>query len=260
MIYGELRQQPPDSIDPLPSSSSNPPQVLCILAARILPNRPARIPRPDDPTPRKPSAYLNSSGSTNTKRKRDLSSTNPDIGHADSSKRARSIKGKGRAGEDDEDEQVKLAREVMLHLPKPVASGSSLPRLLGRDARPGKSTDTFKVPAVPVRAHSQPVGKDNPANHADVFGVEPGAHGSAAERPGSDELEKANKTVSALRSCRELALTLQFSGHQTSCYDMSCQTRYSEGPSRVQRDILSNLSRSRFRFGTLLLGSHFCAI
>jgi len=191
LIYGELRQQLHEAAEILPSSSSKPPEVLCILAARILPHPPARIPRPDDPTPRKPPpAY--SLGSS-AKRKRDLSSANLDFpGGAGSSKRA---KGKDRA-DDDDDEQVRMARDVMLHMPKP---GVSLPRILGRDVRPEKSTSVgFKIPALPAHAQSQPAGKLDGGNAADVFGTVEGRNGkerAAEPKPGSDELEKANKTV-----------------------------------------------------------------
>lgn len=178
MIYGELRPQPQDATEPLPSSSSKPPETLCILAARILQHPPARLPRPDDPTPRKPSAYALGASA---KRKRDPSSTNLDLGEAAKRARPSAVKGKGRAG-DEADEQIRLAREVMLHIPKP---GSSLPRLLGRDARPGKSTDVFKVPALPPGR-----GTD-----ADVFGTVESSSKKDKDRPGSDELEKANKTV-----------------------------------------------------------------
>ncbi|THH23080.1 hypothetical protein EUX98_g8099 [Antrodiella citrinella] len=174
-------------MDSLPSSPSKAPETLCILAARILLHPPARIPRPDDPTPRKPPAYVSGNSA---KRKRDLSSTNLDL--SGSSKRA---KGKGRA--DNEDEQVRLARETMLYMPKP---GVSLPRMLGRDVRPGRSTDEFKIPALPSRAQSQPVGKLNGSDVADVFGsVDSGSvkekEHATDSKPGSDELEKANKTV-----------------------------------------------------------------
>ncbi|KAH8103552.1 hypothetical protein BXZ70DRAFT_1062885 [Cristinia sonorae] len=201
IIYGELRAS---SATTPSTSSSPPPKTLTLLASRILPHPPPRLPRPDDPTPRKPPAYLSSS-STAAKRKRDLS--NASLNFGDGAKRA---KGKGKAGEkeegEEEDEQVRMAREVMLHGPKKmkVDPGVSLPRLLGRDARPGKNADrdTFKVPAVPTTARSQSVLSQTEKN-VDVFGtVETGFGGSSGkekekekEKAGSDELEKANKTV-----------------------------------------------------------------
>ncbi|TCD64478.1 hypothetical protein EIP91_004039 [Steccherinum ochraceum] len=207
IIYGQLRPQPPPSDDttPVPSTSTRTPETLHILAARILQHPPPRLPRPDDPTPRKPSSYLPSAAG---KRKRDVSSAQLDFGGRGEEKRAKGLgngKGKARATGGEENEQVRMAREVMLRGP----SSSSLPRLLGRDARPGRRDDSgFKVPALPL-------GRTGSFEGADVFGGGEIISGSSGkekqkglgsvseatekekekERPGSDELEKANKTV-----------------------------------------------------------------
>ncbi|CAL1712014.1 unnamed protein product [Somion occarium] len=187
LIYGQLR---PDHLqDHLPSTSSNAPMSLHILAARILPNPPpplVRPPRPDDPTPRKPPAHL---ATSSAKRKRDLSGVKVDLGS--NAKRAKS------KTEMEEDEQVRLAREVMLNMPKPGASkfGASLPKVLGKDVRTGKADNVFKVPEVPLWSQSQ-----LDAVETDVFGdvsatMDPKGKGRTTEKPGSDELEKANKIV-----------------------------------------------------------------
>ena len=93
---------------------------------------------------------------------------------------------------------MRMARDVMHHMPKP---GVSLPRILGRDVRPGKSADIFKVPALPAKANSQSAVKNTGSiGDEDVFGIVDDVSGKqkgrTAEKPGSDELEKANKTVS----------------------------------------------------------------
>lgn len=182
MIYGQLL--PDTSDDSLPSTSSSPPQSLHILAARILTKQPppvVRPPRPDDPTPRKPPTQLSAS-----KRKRELSGVNLEFGS--SAKRA---KGKS----EEEDEQVRMARDVMFNMPKPSA--------LSKEVRMGNNGDAlFKVPEVPSRPPGRSYSESS-IGDSDVFGditAPPDPKGksraSAAEKPGSDELEKANKIVS----------------------------------------------------------------
>ena len=174
---------PDPSYEHLPSTSSIPPQSLRILAARILtkPPPPAiRLPRPDDPTPRKPPAQLSSA-----KRKRELSAIHFDLGSG-----AKRVKGKA----EEEDEQVRMARDIMLNMPKPGA--------LGKDVRMGSKGDVlFKVPEVPSRSLSRSHSESSVAD-TDVFGdvstpLDPKVKSRAppVDKPGSDELEKANKIV-----------------------------------------------------------------
>lgn len=193
LIYGQLLPDP--SQDHLPSTSSVPPQSLHILAARILSKPPppvVRPPRPDDPTPRKPPTQISTS-----KRKRELSGMNLDFGS--SAKRAKA--------KNEEDEQVRMARDVMFNMPKPGA--------LGKEVRMGGKDDAlFKVPEVP----SRPLGRsysESSVVDTDVFGditapLEPKgkSRALAVEKSGSDELEKANKIVSPTDSSRSVeALT-----------------------------------------------------
>ncbi|GJE94654.1 hypothetical protein PsYK624_108250 [Phanerochaete sordida] len=167
LIYGQL--MPTTEHDaPLPSTSDAPPSTLHILAARILPHPPppaSRAPRPDDPTPRRPPAL----GSA-PKRK----ASEPDAQRAPP-KRSKA----------DEDEQVRRAREVMLHGPRGAAAG------LAR-TKSSRGAD-FKVPSLPARAGSLDSASFElrDAGTADVGK----GKGREAEPPGSSELEKANKTV-----------------------------------------------------------------
>lgn len=166
----------------LPSTSGTDPLTLQMYAARILtapPPRPTRVPRPDDPTPRKPSAYVLDGGN---KRKREVSIASSQL--SDKIKRTKS----GRVL-NEEDEQVKNAREVMLRGPQG-----------GHNPRPsrGKSTqDVFKVPPVPVRSGSLSMGESASQSPVDVFGSVSTvkSNGKEPELPGSSELEKANKIV-----------------------------------------------------------------
>ncbi|KAI0821174.1 hypothetical protein BC629DRAFT_432315 [Irpex lacteus] len=157
LIYGQLL---PSSHPSSPSSSISPPLTLQLYAARILPTPPSptphtRKPRPDDPTPRKPSAYL--------KRKPSAALA---LGDGKKPKIGRGL---------EEDEQLKLAREVMLHGPRPKLS------------RDKSEVDVFKVPPLPSSLSQ------------DVFGavnsVSSNPKGKEKEKEGSSELEKANKTV-----------------------------------------------------------------
>jgi hypothetical protein len=186
LIYGQLMQ----SIDhDIPSStiSDSPPAILRMFASRILPGplQPvARIPRPDDPTPRKPPAYVTSN---TAKRKRESSYSS--IVPSEGLKRSKSMLV--------EDEQVRRAKEVMLNMP--IAGPSNANSLKG--SRSIKGPDAFKVPQLPART-----GSSEAVLHEDVFNsvAEPSTKGKGkevAEMPGSSELEKANKTVSCGLFC-----------------------------------------------------------
>jgi hypothetical protein len=178
----------------IPSTSTAVPTVLQMYAARILTaplSSTSRIPRPDDPTPRKPPAYFNS----NTKRKRELSTAT--LGLDNSIKRSRS-------GCDDpeEDEQVVIAREVMLrglqatHISKPPREKSQ--------------TEKFKIPSLPSRTTSL-TGVDTASQSSmDVFGslgaVKPKDKDGSGDH-GYTELEKANKTVGVITRLLPYQLT-----------------------------------------------------
>lgn len=184
LIFAELRDAPPSSSDvPMASTSISPPKVLHLLAARILPGPPPppsfRMPRPDDPTPRKPPA------SFGAKRKRDTSGVPFDLSAAVGAKRTKTgdAKGKGRAGAMDEEAMRKAAAEVMLRMPKPGVKSLNV-KALGKDARVGVKKDVFKVPSVPVR---------RTASESDVFGS---VANGPSDAPGADGgIEKENKMV-----------------------------------------------------------------
>lgn len=146
------------------------------------------MPRPDDPTPRRPPPTFGA------KRKRDGAGLPFDL--TSTSKRAKGDeKGKGKASaKDGEDAVRKAAAEVMLRMPKPGRNGvasASMPNMkaLGKDARVGVKKDVFKVPSVPVRSGSGRAGQES-----DVFGV---VSGEPPDVPmGDDGVHKKNKMVS----------------------------------------------------------------
>ncbi|PIL32743.1 hypothetical protein GSI_04858 [Ganoderma sinense ZZ0214-1] len=201
IIYAELRPSPPSSSACAPTSSPSPatastshspPHTLHLLAARILPGPPPlpsfRLPRPDDPTPRRPPLAFGGAGAgAGAKRKResvkfDLSAAQA-AGEGGASKRARDAKGKGPA----------------------IVTG-----LLGMDAKAlgkharvgvgkGREGDVFKVPSVPV---------SRTVSEADVFGRGAGSgkgkekerakarDGEKEEQKGEGEgVERENKNV-----------------------------------------------------------------
>lgn len=101
----------------------------------------------------------------------------------DSIKKSKSVRG------EDEDEQVRRAREVMLRGPQPEG-----PSRLSRDK---SEADVFKVPSLPARAS---VHSNTQASSSDVFGPSnvgknKGKAKDVSGDNGSAELEKANKTV-----------------------------------------------------------------
>ena len=130
-----------DSESSVPSTSDSPPATLQMFAARILPGPPqpvTRAPRPDDPTPRKPPAYVTSN---TAKRKRERSYNSIDTS-SQGLKRTKSVLS--------EDEQVRRAREVMFNMPKSgVPEANSLKR-----SRSSKGPEMFKVPPLPARSGS----------------------------------------------------------------------------------------------------------
>ncbi|EGO00806.1 hypothetical protein SERLA73DRAFT_167044 [Serpula lacrymans var. lacrymans S7.3] len=148
IIYGKL------SHECLPSTSASPPVQIHVARITTAPRSVPRRPRPDDPTPRKPPSILSA--------KRSLDSYDM----VNNSKRIKSSlgtgKGKGKAV--DEDETLKRAREVMLHLPRQGSGTISQ-----------KGEPVFKVPLLPSRAVLKPKGggkgKVNPNVEIDVFGA-----------------------------------------------------------------------------------------
>ncbi|KIJ66062.1 hypothetical protein HYDPIDRAFT_166993 [Hydnomerulius pinastri MD-312] len=171
IIYGEASTSLcPPQLTPTASSSTSPaPRPLTIRVARLTPA--PRAPRPDDPTPRKPPAHL-FGGSA--------------VGELGASKRIRpqttSDKGKGK--ERAEDDAVRRAREVMLHLPGSKVPANGRAKLKGQSSetaldktrqkskdkeRPSSGDPVFKIPELPAKARRE-------HGHAgtDVFGaVEP---------------------------------------------------------------------------------------
>ena len=180
IIYAELRPTPPSSSSsssssrtptssPSPataSTSHSPPQTLHLLAARILPAPPPppsfRLPRPDDPTPRRPPLAFGVGGA-GAKRKResvkfDLSAA-ADGSASKRARDARDAKGKGRA----------------------IVGVDA--KALGKDARVGTAKGdvfNFKVPSVPVR---------RTVSEADVFG----GGASAAKRKEKEKAKDGEK-------------------------------------------------------------------
>ncbi|RPD69439.1 hypothetical protein L226DRAFT_515765 [Lentinus tigrinus ALCF2SS1-7] len=190
LIYGELRDTSPTGEAPVPSTSQAPPKTLHLLAARILPGPPPpssfRLPRPDDPTPRRPPLTLGN------KRTRDASGVPFDLSGAvtQSSKRAKlaDAKGKGR----DEEALRRAAVDTMLRIPKPqkMAPPSLNVKALGKEARVGvrKDKDVFKVPSVPSR-----VGLGRSTSETDVFGsLKDGPLEAVIDDAG---IERENKTA-----------------------------------------------------------------
>ncbi|KAI0628352.1 hypothetical protein C8Q77DRAFT_1022364, partial [Trametes polyzona] len=193
LIYGELRDAPLSSESALPSTSLSLPKSLHLFAARILPGPPPpatfRLPRPDDPTPRRPPPTF-----SGAKRKRDAVPFDLTAGtssDASMSKRPKvGDKGKSKASANDsEDAMRKAAAEVMLRMPKPGKTAANV-KALGKDARVGVKKDVFKVPNVPVRTGS---GSTRAApSEPDVFGSV--GEGERLDVPvGDASVEKENK-------------------------------------------------------------------
>ncbi|TFK93360.1 hypothetical protein K466DRAFT_658598 [Polyporus arcularius HHB13444] len=190
LIYGELRDTAPNGESSVPSTSQAPPKTFHLLAARILPGPPPppsfRLPRPDDPTPRRPPL------ATGSKRARDASGVPFDLSGvaAQGGKRTKltDTKGKGR----DEDALRKAAAETMLRMPKPQKAAQSVVsvKALGKEARVGvkRDKDVFKVPRVPSRA-----GLGRSTSEADVFGSLKG--GPLEAVVGNAEIERENKNA-----------------------------------------------------------------
>ncbi|KAI0753452.1 hypothetical protein C8Q80DRAFT_1152256 [Daedaleopsis nitida] len=219
LIYGELRDAPPATTTTIPSTSTSPPKVLHLLAARIFPGPPP----PHDPTPRKPPLAFGA------KRKRDTSGVPFDLtdSKVESTKRAKTTdaKGKGRAHGAD-DALRRAAAETMLRMPKPQKTASSSAtqvdlKALGKEARvgvkKGMDQDVFKVPNVPVRA-----GLGRSASEADVFGSLSGRPPESVDADAA--VEKANKTFVKKEVMRRLAVEgidkrhSEFKGIYQMCY------------------------------------------
>lgn len=160
IIYGQLEP----SIDPfdqlMPSTSTSAPLTLHLRAARILPAPPpkVRLPRPDDPTPRKPPPLFS------LKRKRDASASFS------------------------ADAALEKARQVMLRMPRTAQPGPKTVKLLGKEARIVKD-DVFKVPTLPSR--EVPVER-NKARSQESLSLK-----KSTRQPETSpaDIEKANKIV-----------------------------------------------------------------
>ncbi|CDO72612.1 hypothetical protein BN946_scf184985.g31 [Trametes cinnabarina] len=261
LIYGELRDVAPTIETTIPSSSSSSPKFLHLLAARVIPGVPPpptfRLPRPDDPTPRKPPPAFGA------KRKRDavgLPFALPS-GPSESSKRVKtSEKGKGRAVPKEgtaEEAMRKAAAEVMLHMPKPgkASAGSAQMNVnvkaLGKDARVGMKKDTFKVPSVPIRAGSQRVDQ-RASTQPDVFGTVSGEPPDSVT--GDANVEKENKTAvkKAVTKClgkhgiskthAEFKDLFQTCYHGTSFALRRCMARSLIEPSVIERFVVAHVT------------------
>ncbi|KIK96340.1 hypothetical protein PAXRUDRAFT_826052 [Paxillus rubicundulus Ve08.2h10] len=220
IIYGEASTflYPPQPSSAAPSSEPSGSLPLTIRVARITPA--PRPPRPDDPTPRKPPAHLYGGSAI-----RELG--------ANKRIKPRSVSGKdkAKAKEWDEDDIVRRAREVMLHLPgsnvpvnarakakdkRMVSVADKAKQRSGGKGQPSLKDSVFKVPELPAKARR----KQEDAG-TDVFGiVEPpltstngaGARGKGKAKDaaldgedGESSTEAANKVVLKKSAVRHLA-------------------------------------------------------
>ncbi|KAF8845963.1 hypothetical protein BDN67DRAFT_6153 [Paxillus ammoniavirescens] len=220
IIYGEadtlLCSPRFSSAAPSSESSGSPP--LTIRVARITPT--PRPPRPDDPTPRKPPAHLYGGSAI-----RELG--------ANKRIKPQSISGKdkAKANKRDENDIVRRAREVMLHLPgskAPVngrakANDKSMESIADKTkqkshgkGQPSSKDSVFKVPELPAKARRRQEDAGT-----DVFGiVEPpltSTNGSSAkgkgkakdtdldDEDGESSTEATNKIVLKKSAVRHLA-------------------------------------------------------
>lgn len=224
VIYGEtntLAYPPPLPLSPAATSSSAGTPPLSMRVARITPA--PRAPRPDDPTPRQPPAHL--------------FGTTPlaDLG---ANKRIIPRSNTGKAKEKAEDQVLRRAREVMLHLPrsKVPANGSSK----GKERRARDAV--FKVPELPATARRKQGGAG-----MDVFGtVEPPQPQSAnakgkgkatvADREDSEignAIEGANKLVRVFHLARFIIPDALLGAEKAGC-PSSCRCRDIPVSFRVQ--------------------------
>jgi len=155
IIYGETTNtlHVPGAVSS--STSHTPP--LVVRVARITPA--PRAPRPDDPTPRKPPAqsFIGSLGASKR-----------------ISVRPMTIKVSGVAEQGEEDNVVRRAKEVMLHLPRQTGVPSAVERKAQRSKQKNKESGkdqpkprgcaVFKVPDVPQKARRNDT-------RSDVFGA-----------------------------------------------------------------------------------------
>ncbi|KAA1470511.1 hypothetical protein DENSPDRAFT_879762 [Dentipellis sp. KUC8613] len=148
LVYGQL--PPPSTSSPTPSSSSSPPPsspsatpLLQLRVARIIPApppTPARLPRPDDPSPRMPPLL-----SFGKKRRQ------PDADAAEPHKRARVRTGSSASASALEDDAaVRHAREVMRSIPRGMVQGPARARSRSFVAGNEEEEDVFKVPLLPA--------------------------------------------------------------------------------------------------------------
>lgn len=241
LIYGQLVFAGDAFDEPLPSTSTTEPTMLQMYAARILPGPPppvARLPRPDDPTPRKPPAHLLSAGS---KRKRDASSAS--LSFNNGIKRAKS--GYFSANPGDEDEAVRLAREVMLRGPQASS------QLRGKSA-----ANVFKVPPLPARSGSLNT-LESGSQSSDVFGSvatlnQKGKGKAASEDVGLSELEKANKMVFARSRSSHQNISPSSPGDQAGSNNLSCQSQCEERRPGFPGVVHHHISWGDLRIGMLV--------
>lgn len=170
LIYGETStflHPPPLQLSPPATSTSAGPPPLSVRVAQI--TSAPRAPRPDDPTPRQPPANL--LGNTTFG---DLGANKRIVARPAMGQDRSKVKERGKEKNKMEDQVVRRAREVMLHLPrsKVPANGSSKAqdkRVQGDVHQQSQKYAVFKVPELPANAR-----RKQGDGGTDVFGaVEP---------------------------------------------------------------------------------------
>ncbi|KIM63907.1 hypothetical protein SCLCIDRAFT_1213702 [Scleroderma citrinum Foug A] len=212
IIYGEATNTLHLPVAVSSSTSHTPP--LVVRVARITPA--PRAPRPDDPTPRKPptQSFI---GST--------------VGELGANKRITVRPMTIKVAEHGEEEVVRRAREVMLHLPRQtgVPSGTSgverkaqrskqKNKESGKDQPKPKGSAVFKIPDVPQKARRNDTRSDvfgtiehppDPVNGSGGTGKGKGrAVGAEIEAEGNEcieSIEAENKLVIKRSAVRRLA-------------------------------------------------------
>lgn len=155
MIYGEtstsLHPPPLQLSSAATSTSVEPPPPLSIRVARI--TSAPRAPRPDDPTPRKPPTHVFGSTTLGDLGANKRIIPRPSTGHD---------KGKAKDKDKEEDNVLRRARDVMLHLPRSNMNG----RGKAKDKSASQRKDDFKVPELPAKVRRKQGGAGT-----DVFGA-----------------------------------------------------------------------------------------
>lgn len=206
VIYGEaspLVHPPPLQLSPAATSTSAGPSPLSVRVARI--TSAPRAPRPDDPTPRQPPAHL-----VNDTTLVDLGANKRIVPRLAAGQERG--KGKERGKEKVEDQVLRRAREVMLHLPrsKVPANGSSK----AKDKR--VRDPVFKVPELPAKAR-----RKHGDARTDVFGaIEPPQPQSAIGKgKGKTTVDREDGELgNAIESANKLVRVLPFGVLHVSMY------------------------------------------